>query len=398
MAVSYIGYVGVSDNATNHNADLTIPVGANFALIGIAYWNNPDPVISAISLDGQAATLVARSTWNSSELTLLVYRVSGFGVGAKNFTCTWNAVNEGVRYMLMFFSNVNLSSPIHDYDNTQHTTSSDQTLTTGAMDSSVNDMVVAFACGYGRSSCTMTGGSQTEVDSGVYNVADYGAGYKQGTGATDTATAILSGGALIGVTLAPSTGGTPGSDGPNYPGTVSEASVLPYDDEAWTNVGNVGAEDSNWAEITANTYDTNDWSYVIRATNFGLSIPAGATIDGILVEIFGYQAVGNNAPLYVQLTKDGTTGVGDNLGVGAATWATSPGEKRDFGGAAAKWGTTWSDTDFNSSFGVLFANQATGNNADIYINYIRVTVYYTEAAGPTYQPRASFALCDMAVY
>ena len=165
--------------------------------------------------------------------------------------------------------------------------------------------------------------------------------------------------------------------GVKYPATVSTIQET-GDDNDWTTPGNVGADDAAYASITAASFDANDLSYLLRATNPSMGVPAGATINGILVEIERHYANGTVADYDVCLTKDGTTRVGDDKSTGAAFPATDA--ITSFGGATDLWGTTWTVDEINATtFGVLYKMQATGANADGFVDFIRITVYYTGA-------------------
>lgn len=165
--------------------------------------------------------------------------------------------------------------------------------------------------------------------------------------------------------------------GVKYPGTVATASVTPYDDNDWSNSGNIVTDDTTYATISADTYDTGKYSYVVKASNFSLNIPVGMQIDGILVEIgSGADAGELSKDVLVQLSKDNTTLVGDNK---AKNENLTPAiVNRSYGGATDLWGTTWTRTEINASaFAVHFAMQAVNDNSDVYLDYIRVTVYYS---------------------
>src|SRR4051794_25792889 len=71
------------------------------------------------------------------------------------------------------------------------------------------------------------------------------------------------------------------SEGPNSPSSAvntDEGSEI-----AWVNPGNVTASDNNRATATAALDDVN--SQALDVTGFGFSIPAGASITGILLEL-----------------------------------------------------------------------------------------------------------------
>src|SRR5207344_2701405 len=65
------------------------------------------------------------------------------------------------------------------------------------------------------------------------------------------------------------------TSGPRYPGTTSGVSP-------WTNTNYIGADDTNYATYVI---PTSGSSSAITGTNYGFTIPAGSTINGITVEI-----------------------------------------------------------------------------------------------------------------
>jgi hypothetical protein len=163
--------------------------------------------------------------------------------------------------------------------------------------------------------------------------------------------------------------------GVKYPATVSTTQES-GDDNDWTNASSVGADDGDYARITHPSFSSPDTSYLLMATNFSMGVPAGAIINGIKVEIERYYENGTVADYDVCLTKNGTTRVGDDKSTGAA-FPSSP-AITTFGGAADLWGTNWTVDEVNAStFGVLYKMQATGSASDGYVDFIRVTVYYT---------------------
>lgn len=164
-----------------------------------------------------------------------------------------------------------------------------------------------------------------------------------------------------------------------YPTAAVSTLEAPYDDDTWANPTNVYTDNAVYSSITAATFDSPDYSYVLKSTIFGFAIPTGATIDGIVVEIERYNdatELGQDA--VVQLTKTGTR-VGTNK-YAAGTWETTPTIK-SYGSSTDLWGTTWTVAEINAStFGLHFVAQANTANADIYVDFIRITVYYTAGA------------------
>lgn len=169
------------------------------------------------------------------------------------------------------------------------------------------------------------------------------------------------------------------SEGPNSPSTVAEDTS--YGAKSWTNITNAAASDNADAEIRLDQW--NGPSYYIKATNFGFSIPSGATIDGIVVEIekASQGAGGDHRDSRLRIVKGGTIGSTDKADT-ATTWGTSDAYS-SYGGVSDLWGETWTDSDINASnFGVAFSVDGfSGTNRFAYVDHIRITVYYTAGGG-----------------
>ena len=144
---------------------------------------------------------------------------------------------------------------------------------------------------------------------------------------------------------------------------------------AWVNENNIKVNDSNYATATT-TYP--EITNRLVATNFGFSIPAGATINGVVVENKtkdSYNA--SNGWDNVRLIKGGVSG-GTNhrpLIDGTNEIYVAAGSSSDL------WGLTLTPSDVNSSdFGVGFYEQPNnlGNPRTISVNHIRMKIYYTE--------------------
>ena len=117
--------------------------------------------------------------------------------------------------------------------------------------------------------------------------------------------------------------------GPNSTGTVVSDSTVGT--EVWSNPSNATASDDSRATCTIGTGSGTVGEY-LKCTNFGFSIPAGSTIDGITVEVemssTQVNRVSDNA---VRIVKGGTIGSTDKAsGTG---WPTSD-TYRTYGGAA----------------------------------------------------------------
>jgi hypothetical protein len=141
-------------------------------------------------------------------------------------------------------------------------------------------------------------------------------------------------------------------------------------------VGNVATEDGNLAKHTG-TGDTTE----LKVSNFGFSIPSGATIKGIEITANGARAEGNNEArdltAYAQIS-------GANVGSNKATsqqvdndsvsgWSGLYGGKHDL------WGTTWTPAQINASsfgFAITFTRIDVGSFW-VGVDYIQIKIYYT---------------------
>ncbi len=172
------------------------------------------------------------------------------------------------------------------------------------------------------------------------------------------------------------------SGGPNSPGTVAnDATSGTY---AWVNPTNTEASDNAYSTTTGlEVFHTTQY---LEATNFGFSVPSGATIDGILVEIERKKGVGDPIKdLEVRIIKsDGTWGT-TNKADTVNAWPTTDTYK-SYGSSSDLWDESWSDTDINDTdFGVVLrAKNTVGipNGAIVpSVDHIRITVSFTESTG-----------------
>jgi hypothetical protein len=152
-----------------------------------------------------------------------------------------------------------------------------------------------------------------------------------------------------------------------------------YGTYAWSNPSNAELSDDSYTEATFS--GVNDTNY-LKATNFGFSIPTGATIDGVIVSVEMYCPAGV-VDTVVKLVKGGSVS-GNNNSVGN-TWAPSfPDEDEathEFGGSSDLWGLTLSEVDIESSnFGVVFACGEPTDAAIAKLDQIKIKVYYTESS------------------
>ena len=175
-------------------------------------------------------------------------------------------------------------------------------------------------------------------------------------------------------TAGPSASGTAVDD--NSVGTVT-----------WSNPGNVAASDNTYATITAPS-GAAVYAHYLKCTNFGFSVPSGATIDGVTVSIDRYMTNSSGNSQYVRddvlrLVVGGTIS-GANKAV-SSNWPSTE-TTLVSGGAADLWTLTLSDTDVNAStfgvvLGVILRDRFAVGGVVGYVDLITITIDYTAGGG-----------------
>ena len=188
--------------------------------------------------------------------------------------------------------------------------------------------------------------------------------------------------------------------GATYPGTASTQAVSPEDDIDWQFPDRIKADDGNYARLYH--YGTGSgYSYRLKATNFGFSLPTGATIDGIKVEIERKESVEdfNVYDYRVQLLDADGNLIGDNK-KDASEWTTYW-FIRTYGGATDKWNASPTKAMVeNANFGVVLSasyNNTSGYGRDAQVDFIRITIYYTPVTVHEVEVSDGIALTDTLV-
>jgi len=165
------------------------------------------------------------------------------------------------------------------------------------------------------------------------------------------------------------------TQGPNSPATASSQAFGGY---AWSNPSNATASDNTRASCVIPAYSQTNY---LVLSNFGFSVPTGATIDGITVEIEGYNVTSVYDNTFAALFKTIYSSATGNQ------YAPTPSSESyiTVGHAADKWGTTWTATEVNAStFGVrIFTGDNDNAGKTCYIDHVRITVDYTPPAVAT---------------
>ena len=166
------------------------------------------------------------------------------------------------------------------------------------------------------------------------------------------------------------------SEGPLSPGTLADDNAVGT--LTWSNPSNAASSNDSHATIAFTT--NGEISHYLKATNFGFAIPAGATINGIVVEIERKASNGTRiTDNRVRIVKGGTVGSTDKAS--ATFWPTSD-TVASYGSSSDLWGETWTVSDINASnFGVVVAADTSVTSAiTASIDHIKITVHYTPAA------------------
>jgi hypothetical protein len=182
----------------------------------------------------------------------------------------------------------------------------------------------------------------------------------------------------------------------SVPGTATDdASVGTI---SWTNPGNalVRLESAGEAYAVATALPiVSGTSHYLFISNLGLSIPSNATITGVRALVWAKTSAGTVAANSLKILKTGAvTGTEEatNFKAVAATGLFTGGTTLNtsdtvlgFGGDGVMWGATLAYSDVNNSgFGVAlsFKNTHASVTATVSIDYLQVTVYYTQPTLP----------------
>jgi hypothetical protein len=142
---------------------------------------------------------------------------------------------------------------------------------------------------------------------------------------------------------------------------------------SWTNINNVLTSDDSYC--TSSLVVPGPETDTLRASDFDFTVPHGATINGIVVEIERYSSAANTIKDAEITIRKGTTN-SNNKSTGSF-WSTTEGYV-SFGGASDLWGLTLTAEEVNAAtfaVNVRVANES-GEFGTAFIDHIRVTVYY----------------------
>lgn len=173
------------------------------------------------------------------------------------------------------------------------------------------------------------------------------------------------------------------------PGTVAEDTTV--GSVSWSNYTNVTSSDDLYTTVTTGVF-IGTISYYIKSTNFGFSVPNGATIDGVVVSVERHKTGAPNAKDSSLRLVIGGSITGDDKADTVTVWPTSDGTAT-YGSSSDLWGTMPSASDVNASnFGIVLATTGGtggggGQDANFFVDHITITVYYTESGLTVSQTR-----------
>jgi len=174
------------------------------------------------------------------------------------------------------------------------------------------------------------------------------------------------------------------SQGPNSPGTMAD------DDSSggfftWLDVDTAKTSNDEYPSIQYGEMGYDTRTHYLKATNFGFTIPAGATINGIVVEIErkrlnGQYRIINDDEVKI-VKSDGSIGA-ENKADTETDWPLTD-TYATYGADNDLWNESWSASDINNAnFGVVLSVYSGGggpHGGAPKVDHIRITVYYTEA-------------------
>lgn len=143
----------------------------------------------------------------------------------------------------------------------------------------------------------------------------------------------------------------------------------------WSNTSLITAQDGSYS--TVNLPD-GTISNVLKATNFGFSIPSAATINGVAVTVRGKSSNIYEQDTTARLVKAGVVQSTDR---GLTNWTNGFDTDMIHGSSNDLWGGSYTPTDINDS-GFGFAISVTNNgppvlNDTVSVDSITIKVYYT---------------------
>ncbi len=150
---------------------------------------------------------------------------------------------------------------------------------------------------------------------------------------------------------------------------------------SWGTPGNCTADDASNATVVSSAAAESDF---LDATNFGFAtpIPAGATIDGIEVQVGDYDLVSGTWGWAVCKLKLADASEGSENKSAALASPTTSLQTDEAGGASDLWGETISRADvIDVDWGFTIGLVVNAFSRNLRVDFCRMKVFYTEGGG-----------------
>ncbi len=178
--------------------------------------------------------------------------------------------------------------------------------------------------------------------------------------------------------------------GPNNAGTAANDSSTGAGTISWSLNSPFTLDGASSASVSL---ATNRTSKYLKLTGYSFSIPAGATIDGITVNV-------TRRTTAADAIKDAVVALVVNATTTASKadlnifWPTTFGSK-SYGGDSDSWGRTWTAAEINSTdFGLIISaeNFDSSSSRTVHIDGATITVAYSVTYALTYTAGANGAI------
>lgn len=147
---------------------------------------------------------------------------------------------------------------------------------------------------------------------------------------------------------------------------------------AWGNPTRIVASDNSRSNATPLLGSPTNY---LVSSSHGFTIPTGAVINGIVVELELDSNSGTVLDNAVRIVKGGTIGSTDKGRSGSFPWPTTDAYVT-FGSSSDLWGESWTAADINAStFGTAISARVPSDGGLAQVDHCRITVHYTESSG-----------------
>jgi len=156
------------------------------------------------------------------------------------------------------------------------------------------------------------------------------------------------------------------------------ASVAQADDTGWRTTGTI-VSSTDWTNFTTERLNTSDNSQAITTettygvcSTYGFTIPTGATIDGIEVQVEGRSSTADAVNCGVALSwNNGTNWTTEKTD----SFTSNHNATNTFGGATDTWGRTWTASEFADA-NFQFRIHKVSGTPSLHIDFIQMRVLY----------------------